>query len=125
GLEVALLDPGSLGLSSAAGWPAPLRRLSARASKGRTVFANALSENTAKRPPPGRRSVLESALLAPIIIAGDVAGLVCLINKPGGLSVADCMRAGVFAEMGGVARLNGRSVNGLEKARDAIEREVG
>src|SRR6185295_18466022 len=125
GLEVALLDPGSLGLSSAAGWPAPLRRLSARASKGRTVFANALSENTAKRPPPGRRSVLESALLAPIIIAGDVAGLVCLINKPGGFSAADSKLAEVFAEMAAVAMLNSHTVNGLEKARNALEREVG
>src|SRR6185295_2125395 len=45
-LEIAVLDPGSLELSSAAGLPAPLRRLSARASKGRTAFANGLSKST-------------------------------------------------------------------------------
>jgi signal transduction histidine kinase len=104
--------------------PAPLRRLSTRASKGRTVFANDLSKSTAKMPPPGRRSVPESALLAPIIIAGDVAGLVGLINKPGGFSVADSQLAEVFAEMAAVAMLNSRTVNGLEKNRNALEREI-
>jgi two-component system, NarL family, sensor histidine kinase DevS len=124
GLEVALLDPGSLELSSAAGLPAPLRRLSARASKGRTVFANNLSTSTAKMPPPGRRSLPESVLLAPIIIAGDVAGLVGLINKPGGFSAADSQLAEVFAEMAAVAMLNSRTVNGFEKNRNALEREI-
>ena len=89
-LEVALLDPGGLELDPAAGLPAPLRRLSARAAKvSQTVFANDLSKSTATTPPPGRRSVLESALLAPIVIAGEVAGLVGLINKLGGFSGAD------------------------------------
>ena len=97
GLEVAILDSGSLELGSAAGLPAPLHRLSARASKGRTVFANDLSKSKAKKPPPGRRSVPESALLAPIIIAGDAAGLLGLINKPGGFSAADCGLAEAFA----------------------------
>jgi GAF domain-containing protein len=84
GLEVAVLDPGSLELGSAAGLPAPLRRLSARAVKaGRTVFANNLSKCTAKRPPPGRRAVPESALLAPILIAGEVATSRATPARPG------------------------------------------
>ena len=124
-IEVALLDPGSLNLDSAGGLPAPLRRLSARASKvGRTVFANDLSKSTVKTPPPGRRSVPENALLAPIIIDGDVAGLVGLINKPGGFSPADSRLAEVFAEMAAVAMLNSRTINGFEKNRSALEREV-
>jgi len=125
GLEVALLDPGSVDLTSAADLPAPLRRLSARASKlGRTVFANDLSKSAPNMPPPGGRSVLESALLAPIIIAGDVAGLVGLINRPGGFSAADSRLVEVFAEMAAVAMLNSSTVNGLEKNRSALETEV-
>ena len=124
-IEVALLDPGSLNLDSAGGLPAPLRRLSARASKvGRTVFANDLSKSTVTPPPSGRRSVPENALLAPIIIDGDVAGLVGLINKPGGFSPADSRLAEVFAEMAAVAMLNSRTINGFEKNRSALEREV-
>jgi PAS domain S-box-containing protein len=124
GLEVTLLDPGSLELDPAAGLPAPLRRLSARASKGRTVFANDLSKHTAKAPPRGRRSLLRSALLAPIIIDDEVAGLLGLINKPKGFSAADSQLAEVFAEMAAVAMLNSRTVNGLEKNRNALERDV-
>jgi PAS domain S-box-containing protein len=125
GLEVTLLDPGSLDLNSAAGLPAPLRRLSARAAKvGRTVLANDLSKSTANMPPPGRRSVPESALLAPIIIAGDVAGLVGLVNKPGGFSAADSRLVEVFAEMTAVAMLSYRTVNGFEKNRNTLEREM-
>lgn len=122
-LEVAYLDPGGLDLDAAAGLPAPLRRLSARAAKGRTVFANDLSKRTAKVP-AGRRSGPQSALLAPIIIAGEVAGLLGLLDKPGGFSAADSRLAEVFAEMAAVAMLNSRTVNGLEQNRNALEMEV-
>jgi PAS domain S-box-containing protein len=123
--EVALLDPGCLELSSAGGLPAPLRRLCTRAAKaGRTVFTNDLSKSTANKLPPRPRSVVTSALLAPILIAGDVAGLVGLINKPGGFSAADSPLAEVFAEMAAVAMLNSRTINGLQKERNGLKREV-
>jgi len=123
-LHVAILDPGCLELDAAAGLPAPLRRLSARAAKtGRTVIANSLSRSAAKRA-AGRGSIPESALLAPIIIAGDVAGLLGLINKPRGFSAADSQLAEVFAEMAAVAMLNSRTVNRLEKKRHTLEREA-
>ena len=108
-----------------AGLPAPLRRLIARSRKsGRTVFANDLSKGTAGAGPPGRRSLPENALIAPIVIADGVAGLVGLLDKPGGFSAADSQLAEVFAEMAAVAMSNSRTVNGLEKNRNALEREV-
>jgi PAS domain S-box-containing protein len=114
GFEVALLDPaGAEGDDG--GLPAPLRRLSVRASLGRAVFANDLSRRPAQRPSsPGRLPMPESALLAPIVIAGDVAGLVGLINKPGGFSAADRRLAEAFADMAAVAMINSRTVSGLE-----------
>jgi PAS domain S-box-containing protein len=124
-LEVACLEPGNLELDAAGGLPAPLRRLSARAMRvGRTVFANDLSKDSAQRPAPDGRSLPESALLAPIIIRGDVAGIVGLINKPGGFSAADSQLADVFAEMAAVAMLNSRTRNGFEKNRNVLEKEV-
>lgn len=120
GLEIAFLDPGSLQLSSAAGLPAPLRRLSVRAFKGRTVFANGLSKSTANMSPKSRRSVPESALLAPVTIAGDVAGLLGLINKPGGFSAADCELAEVFAEMIAVAKLRYEAERHTHDVTDAL-----
>ena len=122
--EVALFELGSLPLDTAAGLPAPLLRLSARASKGRTVFANDLSKHIETGSAGGDFSFLKSALLAPIIIDDEVAGLVGLINKPGGFSGADSRLAEVFAEMAAVALLNSCTVNGLEKNRNALESEV-
>ncbi|MBP1660378.1 MAG: putative sensor protein, partial [Candidatus Aminicenantes bacterium] len=115
GIEVACLDPGGLGLSSAVGLPVPLRRLCARASKlGRVVIARNLAKGAQQAPAGDDHAALVSALVAPVVIAGNVAGLVGLINKPGGFSAADSKLAEVFAEMAAVAMLNSRTVNGLE-----------
>ena len=125
GLEVVHLDPGSLDLDSVATLPAPLRRLSERAAKrGQTVIANDLSKRNAKTPPPGRPSAPQSALFAPILIADEAVGLLGLVDKPEGFSAADSRLAEVFAEMAAGAMLNSRTVNGLEKNRNALEREV-
>jgi signal transduction histidine kinase len=118
GLAVAFLDPGGLALDPAAGLPAPLRRLSARAAKlGRPVFSNHLPHRAASRRAPGPRSVPESALFVPILLAGDVAGLLGLLDKPEGFSAADARLAQVFAEMTAVAMLRSRTVDDLEKKR--------
>ncbi len=126
-LKVALVDPGGLALDPAAGFPAVLSRLSARAFKvGRPVFTNDLSKGAANAAPrtPGRGSRPENALLAPVIIAGEVAGLVGLIDKPGGFSAADCRLAAVFAEMTAVAMRNSREVDLLQRDRNGLAREV-
>src|SRR5512140_808418 len=127
GLEVVLLDPAGFELDAAAadGLPAPLRRLSARAARGgRAVFDNDLSKGTARKAARGQRSAPKSALFAPIMIGGDAEGLVGLLDKPDGFSAADSQLAEVFAEMAAVAMLNSRTLNGLEKNRNALEGEV-
>ncbi len=112
GLEIAHLDPGSLELDSSADFPPPLRRLITRTCKlGRIVLANDLAKGAALRTALGRDGALRSALLAPIFVAGEVAGLVGLINKAGGFSAADARLAEVFAEMAAVVMLNSRTVH--------------
>jgi len=125
GIEVACLDPGSLGLSAAGGLPLPARRPCARASKlGRVVIARNPAKGAPQTTSGDDHVALENVLVAPIIIAGDVAGLVGLINKPGGFRAADSRLAEVFAEMAAGAMLNSRTVNGLEKDRTALQHEV-
>jgi PAS domain S-box-containing protein len=125
GLEVTCLDSNGLDLGAVDGLPAPLRRLCARASKaGRTVVANDLAKKATKAAAAGGPAALASALVAPIVIDDEVAGLVGLFNKPKGFSRADARLAEVFAEMAAVAMLNSRTVNGFEQTRDALERKV-
>ena len=125
GLEVACLDPGSLGLSATDGLPVPLLRLCARASRlGRVVIARDLSRSVPHASLADRHAALKSVLVAPIIIARDVTGFVGLINRPGGFSAADSRLAEVFAEMAAVAMLNSRTVSGLVTNRRALEGQV-
>jgi len=125
GIEVAYLDPGSLGLSTGGALPVRLRRLCARASKlGRLVIARNLAKGAPPAPLGDNHVALENALVAPAVVAGNVAGLVGLINKPGGFSAADSRLAEVFAEMAAVAMLNSHTVNGLENDRTALQLEV-
>lgn len=122
--EVVVLEPGGLALDPANELPAPLRRLLSRVSEGRSVHANDLAKRATTSRSAGGGPVLRSALLAPMIISGGVAGFLCLLDKPGGFSAADSKLAEVFAEMAAVAMLESRTRNGLEKNRNALEKEV-
>ncbi|MFI5168053.1 MAG: GAF domain-containing protein [Thermoanaerobaculales bacterium] len=124
-IEVACLDPASLELNSASGLPVPLRRLWSRAAKvGRAVIANDLAKVAPQAFLGDDHAALESALVAPVIVAGEVAGLVGLVNKPGGFSAADSQLAEVFAEMAAVAMLKSHTNNGLKKDRNGLRRKV-
>lgn len=123
--ELIFLDAGDLELDAAGGLSAPLRRLGERTAKsGRPVFSNRLPTRGTKAPQPDRRATPRNALLAPILLGGDVAGFIGLLDKPGGFTAADARLAEVFAEMVAAAMLESRTLNGLEKSQDALEREV-
>lgn len=124
-LEIVCLEPGSLGLDAAAGIPGPLRGLCVRAARSdRAVIANELANGARQAIAVGDHGAVESVLLAPFIIDGDVAGLLGVFNRAGGFSAADSRLAEVFAELVAVAMLRGRTVNGLEESRKTLEREV-
>ena len=93
-------------------------------AKGRTVFANDLGKLDKGRSPSPPGPALNSALFAPVILAGEVAGLLGLVNKPGGFVDADAQLAEVFAEMAAVAMLRSRTVQGFESRREALEGQV-
>jgi hypothetical protein len=83
-IEIACLEPGRLGLGLAGGLPAPLIRLTARAAKtGQCVSAANMANPHPETVPADDRTTLESALVAPVIIAGDVAGVVGLLTSSG------------------------------------------
>jgi PAS domain S-box-containing protein len=118
-LEVVAHDGGSRRLDAATLTHA-LRNLSLRVGKwGRSQLANTLSGES-----PASDGAVESALLAPIVIAEQVSGLIGLADKPGGFSAADRQLAEVFAQMAAVAMSNTRTINGLVKKGHALASEV-
>jgi signal transduction histidine kinase/PAS domain-containing protein len=124
-LEIALLAPGGCESDASQGRAAPVHRLGVRAAEtGRPVFSNTLRKRSAKRSPAGRDLLPSSALVAPILVAGEVAGIVGLTDKPGGFARADRRLAEVLAEMAAVAMHASHTVLGLEKNRHVLEREL-
>ena len=122
--EIAQVDPVGFELDTIPELPAPLQQLVLRASEGNAVFDNQLAKKRTKSPAIEKRSVAENALFVPIVIDGEIAGLLGLINKPASFSAPDSQLAEVFAEMFAVAMLNRRTANGLEKDRRALESEL-
>ncbi|GMU67090.1 MAG: hypothetical protein AMXMBFR36_33640 [Acidobacteriota bacterium] len=123
--ELIYLDAGDLELDASDGLSAPLKRLGERTARsGRPVFSNRLPTTGTKVPRADRRTAPRNALLAPILLGGEVAGFIGLLDKRGGFTAADARLAEVFAEMAAVAMLESRTLNGLEKNQDALEREV-
>lgn len=124
-LEIVHFEAGSLALETAAGLPGPLRALCTRvAVSGESAFDNDLSAGTASSLSESTRSTPVNALIAPILLGGEVAGLLGLIDRPGGFSAGDSRFAELFAGMSAAAILQGRAVDGLERTQDALETEV-
>ena len=123
--EVVTFDSAGRERESTTSMPPSLRRLSARASKsGKVVFTNSLPANPSAESSPADSVVVENALLAPIALADEVTGFLCLMNQPGGFTTSDSRLAEVFAEMAAVSMRNSRTVNNLESSRTALEKEV-
>jgi signal transduction histidine kinase len=124
GFQIVITDPGGVDFP-AAGWTPQLSRLGARAGKfGRAVLANRLSRAKAKPAAAGQPVILRSALVAPILIAGEIAGFVGLLNKRGRFSVGDAQVAEISAAMLAVSLYNSRAIAGLETKRQRLARAV-
>ena len=122
-LHIASLVPATFDLDTTDGFHEPLRHLSARALKRTTVFDNELSKGKRAGSATGRPSTPESALFAPIVIGGEVKGLLGMLDKPGGFSADDARFSEVFSELAAVAMLKSRTINGLERNIDQAEDE--
>jgi PAS domain S-box-containing protein len=126
--EVVRVEPDDCELDANGGLPAPLRRLLGRVANGQAAFDNdhvkRAAKAPAKTPATAHPAPAATALLAPIFIADKLAGVLGLLAKPAGFSARDGQLAEVFAEICAVAMLNRETVNGLEKDRSALERDL-
>lgn len=95
----------------------PLRGLMERAFlERRALFQNGFSPSApGDHLPPGHIPI-ENVLLAPMIIEGEVIGVLALGNKPGGFTENDARMASAFSELAAVSLLNSRTIESLSRS---------
>jgi PAS domain S-box-containing protein len=123
--EITFLDAGPFEIDAANGLPAPFDRLGATATETRRpAFSNTLSKRTARPPSAGERPVPPNAIVAPIVVADEVVGLVGLVGRPRGFTRADARLAAALAEMAAVTLRISLALDRQVQNLQALEGEV-
>lgn len=117
--EVVFLDPGGMPCGVDPMMPMPIRGLRAKAYRaGETVYENRFATSRWTKYLPKGHVRLESAMFAPLIVEGRVAGLLGLANKPGGFTDEDARTASAFADNAAVALYNSRLLESLKSSEE-------
>jgi PAS domain S-box-containing protein len=113
--EVLFLDAGGRPCTLDPALPMPIRGL--RGQVYRT--GNVAYENDFRSSPwagflPEGHAGVDNVLFAPLVISGQVVGLLGLANKPGGFTEDDARLTGAFGELVAIALHNSRLLGSLE-----------
>ncbi len=117
--EVLFLDPGGRPCSVDPALPMPIRGLREEVYRtGTVVYENDFRSSPWTRFLPEGHASMDNVLFAPLVIQGQVVGLLGLANKPGGFTENDARLAAAFGELAAIALSNSRLLESL----DASER---
>jgi PAS domain S-box-containing protein len=117
--EVLFLDSGGLPCTVDPNLPMPIRGLRAEAHRtGKTAYDNNFPRSEYMKFMPEGHVTLDNALFAPLIISGNVIGLLGLANKPGGFVENDARMASAFGELAAIALRNSRTLEALEHSEE-------
>lgn len=123
-LSVLLLDSGS---GPVPGDGLPLLALEGLRGdvyrSGKMAYDN-LAGDGAEPMVPGVPLTVENVLLAPVLIKGNVTGLLCIANKPGGFGPNDASLAEAFADLAALGLYN-RQLEALVRSREQCLRTTG
>lgn len=85
---------------------------------GRPMIDNAFAASElSERIPEGHISI-QNMMIAPLIAAGETAGLMCLANKPGGFDKRDSLMASAFSEIVSISLQNSRNLKMLKESEE-------
>ncbi len=99
---------------------APDGALAEALKERRTVAYGSASVERWNGPLPPSLSATEGALFVPLVVAGQVVGVLNLTGKSGGFGKDDIRLATAFAEMASVALLNSRTLDLLAKNQTVL-----
>jgi GAF domain-containing protein len=107
--EVLFLDSGGFPCTVDESLPMPIRGLRERVYRSsEAAFDNSFFESQWAEFLPRGHVRLDNVLFAPLIIDGEVLGLLGLANKPGGFTQQDARMASAFGEFVAIADGSGR-----------------
>jgi len=113
--EVLFLDAGEGSCTVDPALPMPIRGLRGRVYRtGRVVSDNDFKSSQWVSFVPEGHVGVENVLFAPLVISGQVVGLLGLANKPGGFTENDERLATAFGELAAIALQNSRLMASLE-----------
>jgi len=123
--EVVFLDASGLPCTVDPNLPMPIRGLRAEAHRtGKTVYDNNFPRSEYMKFMPDGHAHLDNVQFAPLIISGNVIGLLGLANKPGGFNENDARMATAFGEIASVSLRNSRTLEALEHSEERFRSVV-
>ncbi|MHA1265744.1 MAG: sensor histidine kinase [Candidatus Helarchaeota archaeon] len=115
--EVLFLDSGGLSCSVNPNLQMPVRGLRAEAYQtGRPIFENDFSNSKWNSLLPEGHVLLQNVLFVPMILEGEVIGLLGLANKSGKFNEKDVEWTAILAEIAAIALHNTHLLETLEKS---------
>jgi len=123
--EVLFLDSGGRSCTVDPELPMPIRGLREEAYRtGKAVYHNDFSNSEWVKFMPEGHASLDNVLFAPLIIEGEVVGLLGLANKPDGFTEDNARMATAFGELASVALHNSRTLESLENSEERFRSVV-
>jgi len=117
--ELVFLEAGGLPCTVDPSLPMPIRGLRPRPTgRARWCTTTILPRVNGQTFLPEGHVVIDNVLFAPLVVEGQVVGLLGLADKPGGFDDNDAHLAAAFSEATAVALLNSRN---LDRLRDGEE----
>ena len=121
--ELLFLDLGKIPCKVDPTLSMPIRGLRKEVyNHGKTVYENKFKNSKWQKFLPGGHGDLDNVLFAPLVLEGDVVGLLGLANKPGGFKREDARMAAAFGELVSIALYNSRSIELLENNEERFRR---
>jgi PAS domain S-box-containing protein len=113
--QVIFLDPGGLPCTVDPELPMPIRGLRGQVyQSGRVAYENDFQSSQWVLYLPEGHVAVDNLLFAPLVVSGQVVGLLGLANKPGGFTENDARLTGAFGELVAIALHNSQLIGSLE-----------
>ena len=119
--EVVFFESGGRPCGVDESLPMPIRGLRAEAYRlGEAVYENSFASSQWMDFMPAGHVDLDNVLFAPLLLNGEMAGLLGLANKPGGFNDDDARLAAAFGQQAAIALRNARDREALRASEEFL-----